>query len=674
MLKKSIDGELHCRGGQLSAPTKGNNVRRHGRICKEILAMFGVVWLSLVSAQLDTIQVGTLTLEPCEEVEAFCGFLERPLDPTGTLSSEAIGIAFEFYPQRNETLGNLGTIVATEGGPGYATTASRDSYLELFDPLLEQRNLLFMDNRGTGGSGALECDLQYETELTQDLIAACAEGLGDTAYLYGSALAADDLAALLDALELDKVDLYGDSYGTFFSQTFAGRHPDKLRSLVLDAAYPVISFSPWYPENADAVRYAFETVCERSRTCEGSSLERLTQLADSLRASSFTGTAPDGDGNETEVEVTLSSLGYLMALATYTPNIYRELDAAARALLEKEDTAPLLRMVAENLPVVEEDVTAYSAALFMAVSCSDYTQIYDLASPLEERPNQREASIAEQRALDADIYFPLTMDEYLRLALDYSVVDLCLSWAVAPGAYPPAQPVPPDTAFTDAPVLVLSGELDTITSPLSGQQTAELFPNSYYVQVANSLHVTALGDADNCASSIVRYFVESLEPGDTSCVSEIVEIGTVPEFVMTAKELQVAEGLENNEATREDLQVVTAAALSVGDVLTRWWVNYDGDGVGLRGGTFSYTLDEDSDETLYHFEVRGLRWTEDVSVTGVVDWNTDNGEISARLLVQGEGTEPGILTLAWSDRELEADATITGRMGGRKVHATMPAP
>lgn len=643
------------------------------RVLVFVTAIFLASWLAIANAQ-DTIQVGILTLEPCEELEAYCGFLERPLDPTGTLSSETIGIAFEFYPQRDGTLENLGTIVATEGGPGYATTASRDSFLELFDPLLEQRNLLLMDNRGTGGSGALECDIQYETELTQDLIAACADQLGDTAYLYGSALAADDLAALLDALELDTIDLYGDSYGTFFSQTFAGRHPDKLRSLVLDAAYPVINFSPWYPENADAMRYALETVCERSKTCEGSSLERLSQLAESLRVSPFTGTASDGDGNEVEVEVNLSSLGYLMALATYTPNIYRELDAAARALLEKEDTAPLLRMVAENLPFVEEDITAYSAALFMAVSCSDYTQIYDLASPPEQRPAQREASIAEQRALNAEIYFPLTIDEYLALALDYSVVDLCLSWAVAPEAYPPAQPVPLDATFTDAPVLVLSGELDTITSPLSGEQTAEFFPNSYYLQVANSLHVTALGDADNCASGIVRYFVENLEPGDTACVSEIAEISTVPEFAMTTKELQAAEALENNEATQADLQVVTAAALSIGDVLTRWWVNYDGDGLGLRGGTFSYAFDESSDEVFYHFEVRGLGWTEDVSVTGVVDWNTDNGEISARLLVQGEGTEPGVLTLTWSDREPEADATVTGRMGGRVVHATMPAP
>jgi pimeloyl-ACP methyl ester carboxylesterase len=281
-----------------------------------VITLFCVGTMMLARGQTEHLQVGTLTLEPCEEIEAYCGLLERPLDPTGTLSSETIEIAFEYYPQTDDALENLGTVVATEGGPGYATTGTRDSFLELFEPLLGQRNFLLMDNRGTGGSGALECELQFVTELTQDFIAECAKQLGDTAYLYGSALAADDLAALLDALGLDTIDLYGDSYGTFFSQTFAGRHPQRLRSLVLDAAYPVINFSPWYPENADAVRYAFETVCERSRSCEGSSLERLRYLAESLRGSSFTGTAPDGDGVVQEVEMNLSSLGYLMALAT----------------------------------------------------------------------------------------------------------------------------------------------------------------------------------------------------------------------------------------------------------------------------------------------------------------------------------------------------------------------
>jgi pimeloyl-ACP methyl ester carboxylesterase len=47
-----------------------------------------------------------------------------------------------------------------------------------------------------------------------------------------------------------RAHLYGDSYGTFFSQVFAGRHPELLRTLVLDAAYPTFGEDAWYDTQA----------------------------------------------------------------------------------------------------------------------------------------------------------------------------------------------------------------------------------------------------------------------------------------------------------------------------------------------------------------------------------------------------------------------------------------
>ena len=88
-----------------------------------------------------------------------------------------IDIHFEFYPQRQAALPNAGTLVAVEGDPGYPSTGTRGAYLALFEPLRADRHLL---------------------------------------------LVADDLAADLGALGIDRVDLDGDSYGTFFAQTFAG--------------------------------------------------------------------------------------------------------------------------------------------------------------------------------------------------------------------------------------------------------------------------------------------------------------------------------------------------------------------------------------------------------------------------------------------------------------------
>ena len=73
----------------------------------------------------------------------------------------------------------------------------------------------------------------------------------------------DDLAAVLDALEIDQVDFYGDSYGTYVGQAFAVRHPDRLRSLVLDGAYPLPGTDPAFGDLAEATWRGLSLVCER---------------------------------------------------------------------------------------------------------------------------------------------------------------------------------------------------------------------------------------------------------------------------------------------------------------------------------------------------------------------------------------------------------------------------
>ncbi len=227
-------------------------------------------------------------LESCGRLTGvLCGTIPRLLDPDDE-SGGSIDINFELYPARNQRQPLLGTIVAVEGGPGYASTASRDYYLELFDPLLSQRQLLLVDNRGTGFSGAIDCpELQsYEGDYLAN-VQLCGEQLGDTSDLYGSALAADDMAAVLDALAIPRIDLYGDSYGTFLAQTFAVRHPDRVRTVVLDAAYPVEDQDPWYRDINRAIVDSFQKVCERDPGCEAlgnDPIETLRKLADALEA------------------------------------------------------------------------------------------------------------------------------------------------------------------------------------------------------------------------------------------------------------------------------------------------------------------------------------------------------------------------------------------------------
>lgn len=627
-----------------------------------------------------TLRVGHLDLKVCANAPAYCGQLLRPLDPSGEVPA-SISIHFEFYPHRKATSA-VGTLVASEGGPGYSTTQSRDAYLGLYGPLLDQRDLLLMDNRGTGGSEPIDCPaLQQEEYPLPPAIRDCALQLGAKAYLYGSGLAADDLAAILDALEIGTIDLYGDSYGTFSTEVFAGRHPDRLRSLVLDGAFPVVNFSPWYPETAPAFRHAFNAVCERSAACRdlpGDSLSRIQHLLESLRKSPLHGSARDGDGHLRNVTVDATAIAYVMATAAYGSLIFRELDAAARAYLapaEASDAAPLLRLVAEDWASSasggpDVHVPSYSAGLFTAVSCTDYPQLYDMTAAPAARAEQLEAAILLELEQHPDVYAPFTIAEFRALPLDTSTLDLCVPWPVPPTQLKAGKPVPPGASFTQAPVLVLSGELDSVTAPEQGKLATALFANARQLLVTNSFHVTALSDEDNCALPIVRRFIATLDTGDTSCIHTIPEVRLLPQFATRATQLSPATEASGNQGSREDLQLAAVAVLTAGDALARYAVNTTGSGAGLRGGSFRHQPAGAAER----FHLDHLRWTSDLSVDGIVNWNFASGEITAHLSLQDSRHRKGQLEVTWLDRQPQARASISGKIDGRKIAATMPAP
>jgi pimeloyl-ACP methyl ester carboxylesterase len=501
--------------------------------------------------------------------------------------------------------------------------------------------------------------------------------MGAAADLFSTGLAADDMAAVIQALALGVVDLYGDSYGTYFSQAFAGRHPEMLRSVVLDAAYAVTGADPWYPEAPLAAANAFDQSCRRSPACQelpGTSMSRIQALLGAVRANPVTAVAPNGDGTPSLVHANAQGLAYAM-FSNASLVVYRELDAAARAWTDHMDQAPFLRLIAENQEAARSlpgnlDTTAFSAGLFVAVSCSDYPQIYSMTLGLEERLAQDAMVIRQKRADDPNVFAPFTIDEFLQMPLDYSVVNLCLRWPVPSLQYPPGQPVPPGTVFPGVPVLVLSGDLDSLTPVAQGAQAAALFPNASQVITANTGHVSALADPYRCASTIVRNFVQALSAGDTSCAALIPEVRLVPQFARTAGELDPASALPGNRGSAAELQVVSAAVLTAGDAMARWWVNYDRSGVGLRGGSFRYV----PAGTHERFDLAGLQWTEEVAVSGSIDWDLLSGSVIMNLSVAGPQGVNGSLTVTYNQWAAKAYASISGTLAGHTIAATMYAP
>ena len=202
-------------------------------------------------------RVGSLELTSCNALPgAWCGHLMRPWDPTGAVKGD-LSVGFVFLPASDQRHRVLGTVVPQEGGPGYATTDSAIDYDAMFGPLLRRRNMLLVDQRGTGRSAPINCPALQNLVGRYDIAAALRPQLGDHADLYESQLSADDVSAVIRALQLGKVELDGDSYGTFFTQVFAGRHPHQIRSIVLDSAYPPTGESQWYPRQTPAMRSSF---------------------------------------------------------------------------------------------------------------------------------------------------------------------------------------------------------------------------------------------------------------------------------------------------------------------------------------------------------------------------------------------------------------------------------
>jgi pimeloyl-ACP methyl ester carboxylesterase len=624
-----------------------------------------------------TLQVGTLLLHRCGAASAYCGDLDRPMDPTGAIPGR-LSVHFEYYPH-SQSGKSAGTLVATEGGPGFAATESRDDYLALYRPLRRNHDVLIMDNRGTGLSGAVDCpELQSAEKWTVPLVGACGDSLGNRAPLYSTAYATDDLAAVLAALRISRIDLYGDSYGTYFEQVFAVRHPQALRSVVLDGAYPLRGPDyPWWPTYAPAMRDKFNIACRRSEPCAkvpGTSIDHMRPALDQLRLQPFAATAADGDGKTLSFTANASQFAIVLFGSAPAAASVREADAAARAFVAG-DRLPLLRLMAETISGVDSrDPTAdpkkWSAGLAAAVMCQDPPQIFDMRLPPALRGADRDRTVAQRQANFPDTYAPFTIDEFRGMPLDYSFLDQCVAWPVSPPDHPASHVVAAEYQYPDVPALVISGELDNMTTTADGAAVARTFEHGRQLLIVNSLHVNALPRGrSQCAAQIVRRFLETLSPGDTHCTGEVPPVRLVPQFARQVTELDPASAQAGNRSDARQLKVVSAAVQTVGDVLARLESNTSGEAKGLRGGSFRIARDD----AAVHLSLDGVRWTEDLSVSGTIDRSSASGEVRAALELTGPAGS-GRLDIRWREGVAQASARITGEIEGARVVAVQAAP
>lgn len=632
------------------------------------------------------LRVGTLVLTHCDVLpHAWCGHLKRPWDPDGAVKGD-ITDGFAFLPATDRKDPARGTVVPQEGGPGYSTTGSAIDYAAMYGPLLRRHNMLLFDQRGTGRSEAINCPGLQNLHGAYDIAAKhCAARLGDHADLYTSQLSADDESAVIRALRLGKVALYGDSYGTFYTQVFAGRHPNQVRSIVLDSAYPTYGETQWYPTQTAAMRHSLNTACRRSPACAaagGTPVGLLKRVLTQVRRSPYRGIAYDADGIRHHAVVTGAALVAVAFGATYGPEYYREFAASLRSALHG-DRAPLLRLVAENVDSSSYDgaPTGYSEGLDAAVSCEDYPQLYNMADPPAKRRQEFKASVHREETLHPNVYAPFTVQEYLHSI--WEEADWCLTWPSGPTAFPAGPPRPPSGHYPSAPTLVLSGELDSITTPKEAGIVASEFPHSRHVIIANSFHVTAEDDTDGCGSAIVRAFVahptRGLSAADVRCARRVPPVRAIGRYRTSFTALSAAKSETGNAVGRLGRRAATAAAETVADLMDRWYNNYSDVGVGLYGGTW-----RDSPGLItVNFHLHNVRLERNLAVSGRMRWQLYTHlltcHLSLRRVTRSGAPVPGsaatgTLSSRWNTRRSGATAVLVGRLGGRTLRASMLAP
>lgn len=490
------------------APAKGAAVR-------------GIVLLVLVATALlglpGPAAAGGVALARCPDEaqlppRARCGSIAVPLERSDP-SLGTIDIAFALVPRRDGSRPSLGTIVPNPGGPGVAVIASPEApYAEAFASLLDRRALLLVDPRGTGRSGALHCPalaapgtgLLVGLELVA-AIGACGRELGPRAAHYGTAAFADDIEAVRKALGLRRLDLWGDSYGTYLMTVYAVRHPAHIRSIVLSGAAP-IEFDPWGRDSVAAARRAIRLVCARTEDCNGQRILRdVARLAARLRARPVAFTIVAG-GRRYPARLNEAALAALV-FAGGDATAYGRIPAAVASALDGDHA--LLRRLVETDRLVWDTILAqpfFSFPLNLAIDCHDYPRVFSYADDPAARLAAYEQALA---AVDPRVFWPFSPAGW---AEGGSAGGTCLEWPDDPTA---ASPMPAGPPLPDVPVLVLSGDLDANTTSTEGRRTAAQFPHATFVEIPNAGHTPAAWS--ECGAALALRFVVTLRAQPGAC-------------------------------------------------------------------------------------------------------------------------------------------------------------
>jgi pimeloyl-ACP methyl ester carboxylesterase len=217
----------------------------------------------------------TVRFRPCtlaDRVPARCGRLVVRED-RGDPHSRWIALHVAVIPATRQPA--VGALFYLEGGPGGAATDAAKFVNETFAMVNQRRDLVLVDQRGTGGSHRITCPQEHvrvsDVSAVTAYVRRCFARLGDHVRSYTTAAAADDLDVVRRALDYGRIDLYGGSYGATLAQVYLVRHGSSVRTAILDGAtlpsIPLYEVAARNAERAlrlDLARCRAEPACHRN--------------------------------------------------------------------------------------------------------------------------------------------------------------------------------------------------------------------------------------------------------------------------------------------------------------------------------------------------------------------------------------------------------------------------
>lgn len=428
---------------------------------------------------------------------ARCGFLEVPENPEEPDGRQirlhvAVGDANSQTPAADP-------VFFLAGGPGQAATETWVMVRSALRKVRKDREIIMVDQRGTGQSNRLQCDseeiIDLEASIDLDVIRdeaeRCLEGLdGDPRY-YTTTIAMQDIDRVRRAMGYDKINLVGVSYGTRAAQVYLRQFPETVRSMVLDSVVPMqLALGQEHAPMLDSAVNLVLDDCAADANCSGlfpNQVQALNVLFEELRANprNITITNPQ-TGQPEPMLLNAETLAVAIRFLSYTS----ESQALLPLLIDEAvETGRLERLASQALLVMSGITEVLSRGMELSVMCSeDYPFIN----------------------LGAD-YSDTLLGNIMLQAIDAQ----CSVWprGVVPEGFH-------DPVVSDVPVLLVSGERDPVTPPVYAAQAAETF--------SNSLNLVARGQAHSvmrhrCVQDVVTAFIEAgdITTPDTSCFESI---------------------------------------------------------------------------------------------------------------------------------------------------------